>query len=49
MKKIIKYICEKLIPSFGLICLLGAGNSATFIFGIVISILSFYWFYKKGN
>lgn len=37
---ILKYILDLLIPAFGLIALLGAGNISTFILGLFITILS---------
>lgn len=44
---ILNYICKILIPAFGLICLLCAGNRPTFIFGLLVTILSFYLYCKE--
>ncbi len=52
MKKInivFNYICKILIPAFGLMCLLFAGNTITFILGLAITILSFYLYCKEAK
>ena len=46
---IFNYIFKNLFQTFGLICLLGAGNTFTFIFGLVVTILSFCWYCKEEN
>lgn len=42
IKLILKYIIKELIPAFGLMCLLGAGDMPTFIMGVIITIISLY-------
>ena len=42
IKLILKYFIKELIPAFGLICLLCAGNMPTFIMGVIITIISLY-------
>lgn len=42
IKLILRYIIKELIPAFGLLCLLCAGNMSTFIIGVIITIISLY-------
>ncbi len=48
LKLIFNYILDLVIPSFGLICLLCAGNWQTRVLGIGITLESF-WIYAKNR
>ncbi len=42
IKLILKYFYKEMIPAFGLLCLLCAGNIPTFILGLGVTIISLY-------
>lgn len=42
IRKIIRYLLHKLIPAFGLLCIICAGNWQTRLIGVIIIILDLF-------